>query len=793
MFSHLPFAGMSVNWRSSLLALAMLLSGFSALTYQVAWQRALTQSIGSDAISVVLVVTIFMVWLGVGATVVRALLAKGRRTLILVYSLIEFGVGLFGIVSVPLLRGVNGYFAGASIDSVYLDFLVNLVLLGLPIIGMGMTTPLVVQIARREIGNLARTAGLLYGLNIFGASVGALYTGLILLESLGLVGATVLAGLVNILAGAVAILSSAKTSKGLRGEPDASLVSQGGGHTPVASSDIPPFILQWRHIHIAAICYGFGTLALQIVFFRILQAYLTLSTIVFPIILCAYLLLMAIGQWVGGHLADRSLVRLPRLAASLFLAGTILVVAALNMPPKWAASFGTLRFTSFNGSLVPNYPWLIGDPPVLASVLFCLAFMASVVAWSALFPVVLRAATHNIREVGSSFGRLYGSYTVGNVAGTFLTGVFAFPILGTSGALFLSVVIVGAGTLILLQNETARFWRLLVIGTGLVCFLLTPASYYRRFALDAYTVTDVFEGRVGVATVTPTSSFYSIIDMSRTASASALIRDPQPGDQYEAWRWNHSELLVLDASFRPKRILIIGLGHAYLPHALLDLPFVEEIVIVDLSDEIVSAVRKHTATSARRVFSDPRVRVVVGDGRRYVQSALKRGETFDLIQLKVNEPWHAGAGNLFTVEFFELTKRLLSPGGYLGVRPLLGHLSDGLKVFGSAVFPGYYHLFFKNGPMHEVQVANASGDISAAWSRQLPGDPAVDGARPGSLNVMWFHALPSALATDPNTDNNPTFEYYWWRQRLGVWKSPRTSLTSEEFDQYRKNVPVAKP
>ena len=115
--------------------------------------------------------------------------------------------------------------------------------------------------------------------------------------------------------------------------------------------------------------------------------------------------------------------------------------------------------------------------------------------------------------------------------------------------------------------------------------------------------------------------------------------------------------------------VFIGIDHGYLPDALLDFDFVKEIKIVDLSGEIVTAVQKNTLTGTKRIFDDPRVEIIIADGRRYVQKALARGEKYDLIQTKISEPWHAGSGNLFTIEFFKLQKQLLTANGYLGVRP----------------------------------------------------------------------------------------------------------------------------
>lgn len=768
---------MSANkFTSTLFGFAILLSGFAALCYQVTWQRVLTQSIGSDATATVLIVTIFMFWLGVGAALSQILLRHSRRRVTFSYATIEFLIAFCGLVSIPALRATNAAFATLGIDSVWVDFFLNMLVLALPIIGMGMTSPLIVHIARQALGNFGRTVGSLYGLNILGAATGAIVCGLVLIEWLGLQGVTVLAAILNLIAAAAALLAIRKLPLEV-------------------VSNLPPKRLSFGRIDVAAVLFGFGTLAMQVLFFRILHAYLTLSTLVFPLVLCAYLLLMSSGQWLGGWLADRFTKKLTVVSVALFTAGSALMVLALNMPPSWAIPFSALRFTSFNGQLVSEYAHLIGDPQVLGAFSFSLLFMLSVTPWSALFPVLLKAATRHIDEAGASFGRLYGMYTIGNVAGALLTGTLIFAWVGTPGAAISAIVIVGVGAWLLMNMHveglaTASWFSRGLISAGLLIVFLVPLNYYGKFELGNYKVVDVFEGRVGVVTVTPhATAFYSIIDISRTASASALVRDPGPGDHYEAWRWNHTELLALDPTFRPRRILVIGIGHAYLPHALLDLPSVEEIVVVDLSPEIVAAVKKHTNSTASRVFTDPRVKIVYGDGRRYVQSALKRGEHFDLVQIKINEPWQSGAGNLFTVEFFRMVKELLADGGYLGVRPLVGHLSDGLQVFDGALFPGYYHLFFKKSKIQPASQAMISQDIASAWQRQIPGTDRGGATHPSTLQVMEFHPG-SAPQVDSNTDNHPTFEYYWLRQRLGTWVSPRESLDSPRFDKYRRTVPV---
>ncbi|MDP1723744.1 MAG: hypothetical protein Q8L85_03490 [Alphaproteobacteria bacterium] len=758
-------------------AIALFLSGCAALAYQVAWQRALTQIIGSDAISMVLVVTIFMICLGVGSELAKFLVARSERQALILYILIETGVGIYGVFSIPLLRTANFVMGGG--DSLVFDFMLNLILLAIPIIGMGLTTPLIVHIAKQKLQNIGRTAGALYSWNIAGAAIGAVLTGLVFMEATGLIGTTRIAAALNFVAALIAFGALASTKKHSSANVAPKLVKTS---IPLGAAT-------------AAVLFGFGTLAIQMIFFRILSSYLTLSTIVFPVMLCSYLCLMAFGQWVGGQLADRYHDRLPSVVVCLFAIGAILFLAALRFPPDWAAPLQALRFSSFNGQLIAaDYPQLVGDPSPIVVFLFSLFLMIAVVPWSGLFPVMFRLITTRVEEAGNRFARMYTLYTVGNVAGAFLCGILFLSFFGTGGSATATVLLVGLGCFVLLLSKRISYqisrytWGIFVLGTTTA--ILMPQDYYKTFKLGGYSVTDVFEGRTGVATVVPTSRFYTIIDINRTASASALNADPVPSDMYQAWRWNHTDLMALDPTFRPKTILVIGIGHAYLIDAMLDLSFVEKITVVDISSEIVEAVKKYTKNSSKRIFNDPRVEIVVADGRRYIQSAIKRGDNYDLIQNKINEPWHAGGGNLFTEEFFREEKKLLNSGGYLSTRPLTGHLTDGLKIFGNALWAGYYHMYFKNGPIIEASSAIITSDIKTAWFADLPGRAAQITEGRDNLRVVYFSELPKEFATDPNTDDKPTFEYYWLRQLLGNWISPRLNLWDIDLTKYIKDVPV---
>src|SRR5207248_227653 len=100
--------------RRSLLAVAsalFLVSGFAALLYQIAWQRELFGWFGVDLDSVSAIVSIFMLGLGLGAILGGLLADRFERRRILVFSIIEFTIGAFGLFSLDLIDNIGVTFA----------------------------------------------------------------------------------------------------------------------------------------------------------------------------------------------------------------------------------------------------------------------------------------------------------------------------------------------------------------------------------------------------------------------------------------------------------------------------------------------------------------------------------------------------------------------------------------------------------------------------------------------------------------------------------------------------------
>src|SRR5262245_20416229 len=78
------------------------LSGFCSLIYQVMWERMLRYNVGGDSVAAAIVTGTFLLGLGLGAFV----FGRWRRQPFQWYAAVEAAIGLYALVSVPLLTSL---------------------------------------------------------------------------------------------------------------------------------------------------------------------------------------------------------------------------------------------------------------------------------------------------------------------------------------------------------------------------------------------------------------------------------------------------------------------------------------------------------------------------------------------------------------------------------------------------------------------------------------------------------------------------------------------------------------
>src|SRR5438309_3981145 len=143
------------------------LSGFPALIYQIVWQRALFTIYGVNIESVTMVVTGFMLGLGLGS-LLGGELSKRDLPLVALFGVAELAISAIGLVSLRLFHWAALYTAGASQLQ---TGLISLLLVLFPTLLMGFTLPLLVAHIVRVSGSVGGSVAGLYFANTMGSAV----------------------------------------------------------------------------------------------------------------------------------------------------------------------------------------------------------------------------------------------------------------------------------------------------------------------------------------------------------------------------------------------------------------------------------------------------------------------------------------------------------------------------------------------------------------------------------------------------------------------------------------------
>lgn len=165
-----------------LLRALFFVSGFAAILYQVVWQRTLFALIGINVEAVTLIITAFILGLGLGSLAGGRLSRSTPRQLVLRFAAVELLIGVYGLLSLRLLHHVGLWTLGLSPPAVAA---VTLAAVLPPTMAMGATLPILVAYYVRRFSNVGTAVGGLYFTNTLGSAVAAFVASFVLLGGLG--------------------------------------------------------------------------------------------------------------------------------------------------------------------------------------------------------------------------------------------------------------------------------------------------------------------------------------------------------------------------------------------------------------------------------------------------------------------------------------------------------------------------------------------------------------------------------------------------------------------------------
>lgn len=210
-----PARGITVSGvvnRQKILLLLFLVSGAAALVYEVTWTRAISVVLGSTTYALSTMLATFMLGLAMGAWL-GGKVSDRKESPIRILALTELGIGLTGLISVPIIYSLPGFYLTVyrfAHNSPILFFVFQILLCAIvmlvPTILMGATFPMVTRCITETVNEIGRKVAAAYSYNTIGAVLGSLGAGFVLIPELGLRGAAMTAASLNLAIGIILLL-----------------------------------------------------------------------------------------------------------------------------------------------------------------------------------------------------------------------------------------------------------------------------------------------------------------------------------------------------------------------------------------------------------------------------------------------------------------------------------------------------------------------------------------------------------------------------------------------------------
>ena len=664
-----------------------LCSGMTGLLYEVIWSRMIVKVIGAAPFAISIVLTVFMGGLGLGSYLAGRYIDQIQKSsqLIQLYGLMEIGIGIYALLLVGVIQASQPIFSSIYNQSTDHLLIFNaVILIGafilfiIPVTLMGATLPILIRFYVANLGHLGARVGRLYAINTIGAAVGSILSGFFLIKLWGVDGTLRFAVVVNFMIGGLSFVLASWVAK------RTALAEVASGRQGVSSYQNKDEIEYSRPHQIAALAIfavsGYAAMAYEVIWTRLLGLILGPTTYSFTIVLTTFIIGLALGAMLFGWLADRS--KHPfRLLLITQMSAAILALFVSQFLGNSQFFFAKLIF-----SFRDNFVMLSFAKAILLFVLL----LGPTIALGATFPLVGKIYTSSIRKLGKSIGFAYAINTIGALLGAFSAGFILIPLLGKENSLSLVIgiqlltvlVIVG---LLYPQGEKSRI-RLILLGSGILGLLLTFAfphwdrqqlatgKYYRFSSYsDALKNASWWDALMKLPRdFMPNISGTEVVFYGDGIGGFTTVEkdiDPFGKPQYVLYNSGKADassesdmatqtmLAHLPLLFhpQPKNVMILGLASGVTAGEALFYDL-DRLDILEISEQVVEASDFFSETNSD-VLSHPATNLIIQDGRAHLELT---DQIYDVITSEPSNPWMAGLANLFTEEFFRLTKSRLN-------------------------------------------------------------------------------------------------------------------------------------
>ena len=714
------------------------LTGFSALTLQVVWQRVISLHSGVDLASTTTVVAAFLAGLGFGSLLGGWLADRlGPRRSLALFAMANVGIGVFAWISLLLFYDLYRELV-PHLSSSFASFCFNTAILLVPTTLMGLSLPLVARAVTSTVADAGPLIGRMYGVNTIGAGTGAAVAGWYLLGTYGFETTTRIAGALNVVAALLIYLAyrAVQTTPTTTVAADQTLPTRS---SPSSDERVWP----WFAIYglTGAVALGFEQL-----FFRVIDAEMRSNSYSFAHVLTLYLLLFGVGAAVGARLLRRG--GDPRrwflwMQFAVGITALLALVIFVQVLPLSGYLDEQLRnyfsgegYNGGFGTIDTFKEWakVIG---VFGAVPLGL-MAAPVLLMGMSFPFVQALVSDRVDSLGRRTGALLFVNIAGNVAGTLLTGFVLIDAFGTAGTYRLLTLTLGVAG-VAAASMTARPRRVVAIATVVVLLGGTVGASPSNHRLWAF-LQGADDDQLLLAEDHACSATVKFEDDGRAMLfVNSSVQNGHPFDDFHVL----IGLMPALAHPQPERALAIGLGVGSTTYGMLRDPRLKEVETVELCAGEYDLIRR-LAARGRSEFSllldDPRYTKGVGDGRKFL---LERDDRYDIVTVDTLRPTSAFSGSLYSREFYELVDSHLTDNGIVAQWVPTPRVAN----TASQVFP--YVLAFRVDDYN-----NGSAFFLGSRSPIVLDRPTMlarlAGAAPGSFTSEQRASLEKFIATAPS-------------------------------------------
>jgi spermidine synthase len=708
----------------SLVFVCFFVSGFCSLLYEVLWTRLAFAHFGIITPVLSLVVSVFMLGLGIGSAFGGLLAASANRRFgispLYLYAAAE-GLVAIGAFVVPSLfdRSTALLVQAGAASSV--EFLLSsaacIIVALLPwCVAMGATIPLMMAFVRGVNPHSRESFSFLYAANVIGAATGAITTAMVLIELFGLRGTYTLAAAGNVAIATIAV--------GL-----GMLVSTNGPRKDTIVAESATSRAQ-RPGWAGAVLFitGFSSVGMEVCWARDFTFVLRTTIYAFALILATYL----IATYVGSAIYRRAISRNPKLSVQ----GAVV----------WLFPFSLLSV-------------VLGDPRTDHS---AVQTLLSIVPLCGFLGFLTPGLIDRFGQGDATrAGRFYAINIAGAILGPLVAGYVLLPLFGIRWAtIVLAFPLLAALTLIDRSQVGRRF------------VALTAAAFVAAVAIFVSRAYD--DGSLYPRPAEVRRDYAASVVAYGTGISKQLLVNAVPITLMATDVKVMAHLpMALHGHARKALVICFGMGTTFRSLSAWGV----DVTAVDLSPSVIESFG-FFYPDASTILANSKNRTVVDDGRRYL---MRTGEKFDVITINPPPPVEAaGSSLLYSVQFYDIARKRLAPGGILA-QWLLSTEPRIAQSVALALEQSFPHVVAFRGPLGLHFIASATPLIIPSadelvermpqtarrdWVEWEAGKSAEAEARDVlSSRVSFASLLPRPDANvPPLSDDRPYNEYFLLRR-----------------------------